>query len=247
MSLIKTKSFTLAIRTEGDKNASKVVIMLPGRLDSKDYANFVSHMKYLAGLGFYAVSVDPPGTWESPGPIDLFTTTNYIKAVNELIDYLGNKPTLLLGHSRGGSIAILTGVKNPNVVGLVLVMASYKVPSPPSPEAIKQGFNLEYRELPPGTSKASGQKEFRLPLSYFEDGQKYNAGETIKSCTKPKLMIGSVGDKYTSSSEFEIVYQSTPEPKMRYELSCGHNYRFHPDAIEEVNKTMGEFIDKIFN
>jgi hypothetical protein len=58
-------------------------------------------------------------------------------------------------------------------------------------------------------------------------------------------MIESLGDKYTSSSEFEVVYQSAPEPKMRYELSCGHDYRFHPDAIEEVNKRMEVFIDKL--
>jgi pimeloyl-ACP methyl ester carboxylesterase len=242
--LVKTKSFTLAVRTEGDKNASKVAIMLPGRLDTKDYANFVSHLEYLADKGFYAVAMDPPGTWESPGPIDLFTTTNYVKAVNELIEYFGNKPTLLLGHSRGGSIAVLAGCANPKVMGLVLIMANYKAPTPASPEAIKAGFKLETREVPPGTSKTFDTKVFKMPLSYFEDGQKFIAGEAIKNCYEPKLMFYSQNDKYTSAEEFLEVFSSTPEPKIKYELHCDHDYRYSSEAIKEVNKVMGEFTHK---
>lgn len=34
--------------------------MLPGRLDTKDYINFVSHADYLASRDFYVVAIDPP-------------------------------------------------------------------------------------------------------------------------------------------------------------------------------------------
>lgn len=119
--LIRTKSFELAVLTRGDKNAEKLALLLPGRLDTKDYGNFVSHAEYLAQRGFFAVAFDPPGTWNSPGGIDLYTTTNYIRAVNELIEYFGNKPTLLFGHSRGAAVAIFAS-SNPAVVGIVPVM-----------------------------------------------------------------------------------------------------------------------------
>src|SRR6188472_3031779 len=111
--IIKTKSFELGVYTAGDKDSLKLAILIPGRLDTKDYVNFVSHAKYLSGRGFFVVGFDPPGTWESPGTTDLVTTTNYIKAIDELIEYYGNKPTLLLGHSRGGAAATLASIDNP--------------------------------------------------------------------------------------------------------------------------------------
>ena len=101
--MIKTKNFKLAIYSGGNEDANKIALVLPGRLDTKDYVHMTSHVDFLAERGYYALSFDMPGTWESPGNIAEYTTTNYIKAVNELVDYLGNKPTLLLGHSRGGA------------------------------------------------------------------------------------------------------------------------------------------------
>jgi hypothetical protein len=241
VNLIKTKSFTLAVRTEGDKNASKVVIMLPGRLDTKDYANFVSHLEYLAGKGFYAVAMDPPGTWESPGPIDLFTTTNYIKAVNELIEYFGNRPTLLLGHSRGGNIAILAST-NPHVVGIVLVISSYGAPYPPKSPV--NGVQMEYRDLPPGRERTKEQVEFAMSLKYFEEGKNFDTLAVIKNCKKPKLMFSATNDKYYTPREIEEIYDSVPEPKMLFELNSDHGYRRHAEVIKEVNRVMGKFIDK---
>ncbi len=194
MIIIHTQSFSLATISAGDPSSKKLAIMIPGRLDTKDYANFTSHINYLAKLGFYAIAFDPPGTWESPGDVE-FTTTNYIKAVNELIDYFGNRPTLLLGHSRGGQTAMIVGTSNPNVTELVMVNASYGPPSPPDPKKIQNGYLLEYRDLPPGDRKTEEQREFHLSLNYFKDGAQYDPVPALKSCTKPKLLIDSTNDE----------------------------------------------------
>lgn len=172
MEIIKTKSFELAVITRGTKDAEKLAIALPGRLDTKDYACFSNHLEYLVNKGFFGISFDPPGTWESPVGIELFTTSNYIKAVNEVIDYYGNKPTLLLGHSRGGATAVLAGCGNPNVFGIVTINESLGAPSPPNPKSIRGDKYLDLRDLPPGTKKTSQQKEFLVPLSFFEDAAK---------------------------------------------------------------------------
>ena len=111
MKTIKTKSFELVVYEKGDPNSQKLAIVIPGRLDTKDYIHNTSLVDYLASRGYFALSFDPAGTWESPGDIDLYTTTNLIKSVNELIEFFGNKPTLLAGHSRGGTIAMLAGPK----------------------------------------------------------------------------------------------------------------------------------------
>src|SRR5882672_1902530 len=127
---IKTPNFELAVYAKGDPDAPRLAVVLPGRLDTKDYVHMTSHVNYLADKGFYAVSFDPPFTWESPGDVRNYSTTNYIRAVNEVIEYFGNKPTMVVGHSRGGAVAQLVS-SNPNIKGLILAMASYGSPTPP--------------------------------------------------------------------------------------------------------------------
>src|SRR3989344_2880317 len=225
MEMIKTKSFELAVNAKGDEKSKKNAILLPGRLDTKDYANFVSHLEYLASKGFYAVAFDPPGTWGSPGGIELFTTTNYLKAVNELIEYFGNKPTLLLGHSRGGNVTILAST-NPHVIGIILVMSSYEAPTPP--ESAKNGIQMEHRDLPPGNVRTKEQKEFALPLNYFKDGKKFNPLTILREYRRPKLLFSGTDDKYYTPEEIQEIYESIPGPKMLHEINSDHSYRRHP-------------------
>jgi len=246
MKVIKTNSFKLAIISNGDIQANKLAIALPGRLDTKDYAPFPSHLKYLANKGFYAISFDPPGTWESPGGIDLFTTTNYIKAVNELIEYFGNKPTFLMGHSRGGTVSILAGSSNPYVKVFAPVMATYGKLTPPDSHILKAGIKMSYRDLPPGIKKTAKQKEYLLPVNYFIDAQKHNVVDELKKCLKPKLIFYGTDDAFTTVGKVREVYKIIPEPKMVHELKTDHDYRYHPDIVNEVNKTIGTFLEKYF-
>lgn len=239
---IKTKSFRLAVIIIGDTNSKKLAILIPGRLDTKDYANFISHAEYLAGHGFLALAFDPPGTWESDGTIEDYTTTNYIKAVNEIIEYFGNRPTLLLGHSRGGTTAMLSCMQNPAINGIVLIMANYGTPTPPRKQT--EGFIVSHRDLPPGTSITKEQKHFRLPISYWKDGQKYNPIQALEKCTKPKILIYGTEDEFVSPEEVKSIFQKIPEPKMMSEVKSEHDYRRNKNAIQEVNKAIGKFLNQ---
>ncbi len=243
MEIIKTKSFELAAFTRGNTDAKRVAVLLPGRLDTKDYVSFKSHADYLAGRGFFVVAFDAPGTWESPGSINLFTTTNYLKATNEIIEYFGNRPTLLLGHSRGASVAILASV-NPAVIGIIPVMANYGAPTEPVEKDIERGYKISYRDLPPGDSKTKEQKKFELPIAYWTDGKQYNPSEVIKQCAKPKLVVYSTDDDFTPVDVVKKLYEEIPEPKMILEVHCTHDYRYSTDAIQKVNVEIGRFLEK---
>lgn len=228
----------------GNENADKIALLLPGRLDTKDYINFDSHLQYLEEKGFLAVSFDPPGTWESPGGIELYTTTNYIKAVNELIEYFNNRPTLLFGHSRGGTVAILLAQENPNVIGVIAAMPNLGAPISPNPESIKNGYKVSYRDIPPGSHKTKQQKEFHLPVAYFNDGEKYNPATTIKNLKKPKMILFGDKDDLFDPEIVEKKCREFPEPKIIKKLNSAHSYRRYPKIIIEVNELIGQFIDK---
>ena len=242
MDIIKTKSFELAIITAGNQDATKLAIVMPGRLDTKDYTQNPSHIKYLASKDFFALSFDPPGSWDSPGNLDLYTTTNYIKAVNELIEYFGNKPTLLMGHSRGGTVAMLAGPVNPHVTHMISVNSSYGGAidkDAPVPGEV----HVSYRDLPPGDIRTKEKKRFDLPYHYFEDTDKYDALEGLKNCNKPKLFFYGSKDELTNPKLVKHMFDKSMDPKMIHELNTEHDYRLHPDIIDEVNEVVGKFLD----
>jgi hypothetical protein len=242
MTTIKTTSFELAVYSRGVVSSPKLAIVVPGRLDTKDYVHNTSLVDYLASRGYYALSFDPPGTWESPGDISLYTTTNCLKAIHELIEHFGNKPTVLAGHSRGGTIAMLAGPINPHVSHIIPIFSYYGAPSDPEEERVVDGKVISYRDIPPGTEKTEEQKEFGLPLNYFKDGAQYNALPGLKNYAKPKLFFYGIQDEMNDPEDVKKAFQESAEPKAIREVDSEHDYRYHPRIIEEINQEIGRFL-----
>ncbi len=241
MNLVKTKSFELAIYAKGDEDAARVAIVIPGRLDTKNYIHMTSHVDYLASKGYYALSFDPPGSWESPGGIEIYTTTNTLKAINEIIDLLGNRPTVLIGHSRGGSNAMSVGITNKFVTQFVAIMSNTG-PSKVGLPADKNSSSHTTRDMPPGITKTVERKSFILPYSYFEDQMHYDSLSGLKICDKPKLFFYGTNDVLVSKEVVVQAYSMAGDPKEIYELESPHDYRKYPEIIEVVNQTIGEFL-----
>ena len=232
----------MAVNMKGDSRAAKLAILMPGRLDTKDYINFTSHADYLAKKDYFVVAIDPPGTWESPGDLEAYTTSTYLKVVNELIDHLGNRPTLLLGHSRGGATAMLASV-NPAVSALVVVNAAYGRPSAPDPEKITNGRLRESRDLPPGDTRTEEQKLFSLPLAYFEDGVKHDPQKALEQFKGPKLVIHANKDEFVTMDRVKKIYDNLTEPKRFLAIDSTHDYRLYPEAIKSVEVALGNFLE----
>ena len=243
MKEITTRSFRLAVYAKGDPDSEKLALVLPGRLDTKDYAHMRAHVDFLSMQGYFALSFDPPGTWESPGGIELYTTTNYLQAVDELIEHFGAKPTLLLGHSRGGAVAMLSST-NPAVQAIAVMMANFGPPVAPRPEALKTGFQISKRSLPPGDQRGGEQRVFHLPINYFEDGIRYDPLSVFEKCLKPKLLVYGTDDEFTPAKKVKEIFADIPEPKMLHEVHTGHDYRYSPTEIEDVNDALGKFLKR---
>lgn len=245
MQLIKTDSFRLAVYAKGDPHAEKFALVLPGKLDTKDYAHMRSHVDFLSTKGFFALSFDPPGTWESEGDINLYNMTNYLKAINELIAYHGNKPTFIMGHSRGSSMSIISGLRNQYVTAFAPVFCSLKVDGTwekADPEWREKGYLASMRDLPPGGGPKI--KEFLLPYSFYEDQLHYSVADELRQSTKPKLFFLGKYDKLAKPESVRDLYDIAAEPKELHELESDHDYRFHPELIEEVNMVVSNFLDK---
>lgn len=235
--LVKTKSFELAVYQKGDPKSEKLALVLPGKLDTKDYAHMRSHVDYLSNLGYLALSFDPPGTWESPGDISLYAMTNYLKAVDELIEYFGGKPTFIMGHSRGGSMAMIASSNNPHIASFTSIM-------PGISEGSITGLteHVSMRDLPPGGGEAV--KKFVLPHSFYVDEAKYQLTSEITSSKKPKLLIAGTQDVLNPAEKVKETFDLLSDPKQFVTINYGHDYRLDPKKIEEVNQVIENFLKK---
>ena len=244
MTLVKTKSFQLATYSKGHSSSDKLALVLPGKLDTKDYAHMRSHVDYLADKGFFALSFDPPGTWESPGDIRLYTMTNYLKAVDELINYFGNKKTFIMGHSRGATISMLSST-NSSVIAYASIMSTFTKGGfqEKKDEAWEEkGYMISKRDLPPGGGLK--EKQFKLPYSFFEDQTQYDITEELMRSTKPKLFVFGKHDALATPTIVKKTFNSFSDPKELYELNSDHDYRLSPKLIREVNGVLGLFLEK---
>jgi pimeloyl-ACP methyl ester carboxylesterase len=246
-----TTSFQLAVYQQGNGEAKNLALVLPGLLDTKDYPNMKAHVDFLASKGFYAISFDPPGTWQSSEDIHEYTMTNYLAAIDELIAQQGNKPTLLVGHSLGGLIATLAAAKSPHVTAFVAIMSPASLVREENGELRAVGRTLEQweqdgtrpsdRDLPEDSTKT---KHFELPFSFAEDAQKYSSLEGLKNLTKPKLFIAGKADTKITPVMVNTTFDAAAEPKQYVEIESDHDYRRSPELIEEVNDVIGQFLEK---
>ncbi len=238
MKFLKTRSFELAAYVKGDES-SKLALVLPGRLDTKDYPHMRSHVDYLASRGYFAVSFDPPGTWDSKGDISIYTMTNYLKAINELIEFFGNRPTVLMGHSLGGTVAMLVGSRNDRVTHIITVM-SHASAGRINVKRVDGDVQISRRDIP--LTEPVSIREFRLPLNFFDDSKKYHSVDEFKNCPKPKLLFFGAKDALVKPEEVRKIFDIAVEPKRIHELDSPHDYRRHPEIIEEVNRIVGEWL-----
>lgn len=237
---MKLSNYEIATYERGDEAAEKVAIVIPGRLDTKDYIHITSLVNYLAGLGFYALSFDPPGTWESGSNIEAYTATSILRVTDEIITALGNRPTVMIGHSRGGTQALLTGTRNSAVTHMVAIMSTH---GPSNSNIPGKGIvKHSSRDLPPGKERTTEQRKFDLPYTYFEDQLRYDALPALKTSSKPKLFIYGTKDEIVSPASVTAMYEAAAEPKILQAIETEHDYRLHPEAIEQVNTTIGKFL-----
>ena len=138
----------------GDEHETAVVLLHGGGPGASAWSNFGPNIGVLA-RSFHTLAVDQPGFGRSAGPVgkaQYFTQS--ADALAGLLDELGLAKVHLIGNSLGGGTAVRFGLRHPDRVGAMVLMApgglALNVFAPDPTEGIKRLYDFA---APPGPSK----------------------------------------------------------------------------------------------
>lgn len=228
-----------------DQTTTKLALLCPGYLDSKDYTHLVTLARELCTLRFTVVRFDPIGTWDSEGDVADYSITQCLADIGQILAFMHSKgeyrTVLLGGHSRGGQVAIHYAARNPEVNIVLGIMP----PCWPAGGKLRDrweqgGIRHSTRDLP---SDSDQTREYTVPVSYLHDRDQYNVTEDARKISVPVILIAGELDDCVTPAEVRDIYNAATEPKTLHVLNgIQHNYRFQESEIATVNQCVREQI-----
>jgi putative redox protein len=160
--------------------------------------------RQLASKGIAVLRFDFTGLGASEGE---FATTNFtsnIADINAAIKYLSERyqaPSLLIGHSLGGT-AMLAAASKANSVKAVATIAS---PSQPDHVLHHFGQKLELLEQGMPVSITVADQQYRIDPQFIHDVRKHNMKYHLMFMNKPVLIFNVVHDALVSGNNADEI------------------------------------------
>lgn len=159
-----------------------------------------------------------------------------------VLDAAGIGEALLVGHSDGGSIAIVTaGLADPRIVGLVLV-AAHVFTEPPGLDAIRDaGRRFRESDLRERLERHHGKNVDCAFLGWHDvwlsaEFLAWNLEGYLSAITVPTLVVQGEDDAFGTARQVEAIVRGIRGPAaVRMIPDCGHApHRDHPVALLEA-------------
>ena len=204
---------------------------------SKDNLAAARIARALADLGIAVLRFDFTGLGNSKGD---FSNTNFSSNLQDLLaaaHYLEQHyaaPTLLIGHSLGGSAALavaqdLAAVKAVITIGAPATAAHVKHLFADSVHALmdKQTVQVEL-----------GGRSFNIQRQFIDDLEKYNSVAHIKALRKALLIFHSPLDQVVSIDEAARIYTAAKHPKSFVSLDQADHLLSNPEDSRYVAEVL---------
>lgn len=203
----------LAGLLEYPEEAAKAYVLLAHCFScGKDIAAASRIARALVACGFAVLRFDFTGLGNSDGD---FANTNFSSNMDDLLkaaefltsDY--RAPSLLIGHSLGGTAALAVANRIPECQGVVTIGA------PHDPEHITRHFDasLEAIERDGEAQVDLGGRQLTIKKQFVDDVSRISRDNVIGRIKKALLIFHSPMDEVVSISEAEKIYKSAMHPK----------------------------------
>jgi pimeloyl-ACP methyl ester carboxylesterase len=156
---------------------------------------------------------------------------------------------ILIGHSDGGSIAIIhAGSFHENIIGII-TEASHQLIEDVSVRGIQEAVELfesgKFKNL---LRKYHGEKTESMFYGWAgtwlqKEFLKWNIEEYLGKITVPFLAIQGKDDQYGSYAQLETIKRNAPKSDIYHVTACGHTP--HLQHKEKILQIMSDFIIKL--
>jgi len=178
----------------------------------KDIAAAARISRGLTARGIGVLRFDFTGLGGSDGE---FANTNFSSNVADLIaaaDFLratGRAPSLLIGHSLGGTAALFAGGEIPEVTAVVTIGA------PATPEHVLSQFHADLDEIEVrGEAEVSlAGRSFRIQKQFLDDLRERSLDDVIGHWKRSLLILHAPFDEVVSIDEAGKIFQAARHPK----------------------------------
>ena len=166
------------------------------------------------------------------------------KWLHRLLEALSVKNYFLLGHSEGGSLALIHAASHPEGLLGVITLSANTEEEPcitPGIEAVRRQYEKPDAKLKQALRKYHGDRCDEVFYDWCDTWtapffQSWNIKEALKSIAVPVLAFHGRNDQYTSLKQVENIRQYVQGPKEIHVLApCSHHPHFdHPHKIMEA-------------
>lgn len=211
------------------------VIIIPGFTGYPEEITFKELSAELQARGHIVTKIAWP---HIPDEMNKYSFSETIAATRKVLNELDSKELVILGFSMGGIIAALLATEfSPKKLGLIV--SPYQAGS----EDDLAGKYKEWKEA--GYRKVTSSKfgELRIPFSFIEDAQKYNALDYIQNVNCPTLFVVGEKDDKVPLPVTKKIFDRAKEPKSWHQIpNMEHKYQYQPEILKEVNQIIIGFV-----
>lgn len=251
-----------------DQRQKPVIIFIHGFKGFKDWGTFDLMAQTFAKAGFVFIKFNfshNGTTPENPTEItrpDLFRNNNFSKELNEtgqVIDliYQYELPIAqseyhpenihLIGHSRGGGIAILKASEDPRVNKIVSWAAINDFESGWSTDLLEKWKNEGVHYIYNGRTGEYLPLDYQIVEDYFHNRDRLKIPKAVKNMDKPMLAIHGKNDETLPFYMLEEMKSQNPEINtlLLEEAEAGHTFgAYHPYEKQELPDMTAHVIDE---
>ncbi|WP_127846328.1 bifunctional alpha/beta hydrolase/OsmC family protein [Psychroflexus aestuariivivens] len=165
----------------------------------------------LADAGIGVLRFDFTGLGQSEGDFEDTDFSHNIEDLIEASDFLEKNyqaPSLLIGHSLGGTAALFAAKQLDNIKAVV------SIASPCNPEHVKNLINTKSKnDNSESISINIGGRDFKIKRKFLQDIENMNVDSFLNDLKKPYLIFHSPQDKIVGIENAEKLYTLAHHPK----------------------------------